>query len=173
MPQPSPRNLNLWKRGLGKVPESVWEETELETLVLADNGLTEVSESIGRLKKLRMLDLGHNRLAAVPDELGELPSLTDYLYLHDNRLTELPTSLGHLTRLRYLNIGESLFAKGGEDWSKWDDRITANLVKVQNEEGSWSGAHCITGRTFCTSAALLVLTLGGDNAPIASRLPRR
>jgi hypothetical protein len=47
MPQPSPRKLNLWKRGLGTVPESVWEDTELETLVLADNGLTEVSEGSG------------------------------------------------------------------------------------------------------------------------------
>jgi hypothetical protein len=44
MPQPTPRTLNLWKRGLGQVPDSVWDQAELETLVLADNGLTEVSE---------------------------------------------------------------------------------------------------------------------------------
>ena len=61
--------------------------------------------------------------------------------------------------LSYLNIGESLYAAGGEAWSKWDDRTTDNLVKVQNDDGSWSGSHCITGRTFCTSAALMVLTI--------------
>jgi hypothetical protein len=35
-------HLNLWKKRLGSVP--VWEQTELETLVLADNGLSDVSE---------------------------------------------------------------------------------------------------------------------------------
>ena len=59
------RHLNLWKQHLGIVPESVWAETNLETLVLADNDLTEVSEEIGRLTNLRMLDLGHNQLAAI------------------------------------------------------------------------------------------------------------
>jgi Leucine-rich repeat (LRR) protein len=72
MPQPSSRKLNLWKRRLGQVPESVWDQTELEALVLADNGLTEVSERIGQLKRLRMLDLGHNELTWVPEAIGEL-----------------------------------------------------------------------------------------------------
>ena len=49
----SSAHLNLWKQQLGAVPESIWERTDLETLVLADNGLTEVSGRIGRLKKLR------------------------------------------------------------------------------------------------------------------------
>ena len=35
--------------------------------------------------------------------------------------------------------------------------------KVQNEDGSWTGHHCITGRTFCTAAALLVMM--GDRTP--------
>jgi Leucine-rich repeat (LRR) protein len=100
-------NLNLWKKRLGCVPDSVWERTELETLVLADNDLKEISPKIGVLKKLQMLDLGHNLLSAVPETLGDLSGLTDFLYLHDNRLTALPAELGKLTRLRYLNIGEN------------------------------------------------------------------
>jgi len=84
VPNPSASHLNLWKKRLGRVPDSVWEQTELETLVLADNDLTEVSEQIGRLKKLRMLDLGHNQLTRVPDALADLDGLTDFLYLHDN-----------------------------------------------------------------------------------------
>ena len=47
-------HLNLWKQRLGRVPESVWEQT-------ADNDLSEVSGQIGLLKRLRMLDLGHNQ----------------------------------------------------------------------------------------------------------------
>src|SRR5690242_18039339 len=104
-----PRHLNLWKRRLGRVPESVWQQIELETLVLADNDLTEVSARIGRLKRLRMLDLGHNALRSVPESLGNLDALSGFLYLHDNQLTSLPPSLASLKRLRYLNIGENGF----------------------------------------------------------------
>ena len=51
----------------------------------------------------------------------------------------------------------SLLAKGGADWEKWSKSMTTNLYNIQNSDGTWSGQHCITGRTFCTSAALLVL----------------
>jgi len=66
--------------------------------------------------------------------------------------------------LSYLNIGESLFQKGGADWEKWDKSMTGNVNNVQNADGSWSGHHCITGRTFCTAAALNVLTI--DRSPL-------
>jgi hypothetical protein len=39
--------LNLWKQRLGRVLDSVWEQTELLTPVLADNALQEVSELVG------------------------------------------------------------------------------------------------------------------------------
>ncbi len=104
-------NLNLWKKRLGVVPESVWEQTALETLVLADNELTEISPRIGALKQLRILDLGHNLLSAVPETLGELSGLTDFFYLHDNRLTALPAGLGKLIGLQYLNISENPFGE--------------------------------------------------------------
>src|SRR5260370_32555232 len=100
MSQP-PAHLNLWKHHLGQVPESVWDDSDVETLVLADNDLHEVSASIGRLKRLRMLDLGHNSLRSVPDSLGEIENLSDFLYLHDNRLEFLPSSLASLNSLPY------------------------------------------------------------------------
>ena len=61
----SSSHLNLWKKRLRRVPDSVWERTELETLVLAENELSEVSEQIGRLQRLHGLDLGHNELTWV------------------------------------------------------------------------------------------------------------
>ncbi len=97
------------EKRLGRVPEWVWQRSELETLVLAENQLSELSCRIGHLKNLRMLDLGHNRLALVPDALADLDGLTDFLYLHDNQLTALPSSLARLTKLRYLNISENAF----------------------------------------------------------------
>jgi hypothetical protein len=65
--------------------------------------------------------------------------------------------------LSYLHISESLLSKGGKEWEDWDRKMTENLERVQNADGSWAGNHCITGRTFCTATALLVLM--ADRAP--------
>ncbi len=66
--------------------------------------------------------------------------------------------------LSYMNISETLFAQGGEAWEKWDRQVSETVSKVQNEDGSWSGHHCITGRTFCTASALL--TMMADRTPL-------
>ena len=66
--------------------------------------------------------------------------------------------------LSYMTIGESLVVKGGHEWETWDRSMADNLNRIQNNDGSWSGHHCITGRTFCTSTALLVLMT--DRTPI-------
>jgi len=71
-----------------------------------------------------------------------------------------------------MNIGESLVVKAGPEWEKWDKKITANLNRIQNKDGSWTGHHCITGRTFCTSAALLVLMTDRAPVPIAAKFRR-
>jgi hypothetical protein len=66
--------------------------------------------------------------------------------------------------LSFMNIGEALLMKGGDDFKKWDKVMTETIARVQDGDGSWSGHHCITGKTFCTSAALLVLMT--DRAPV-------
>ena len=71
--------------------------------------------------------------------------------------------------LSYMNISETLAQKGGAEWERWDARMAENLARIQNDDGSFSGHHCITGRTFCTSAALLVLTADRAPYPVASR----
>ncbi len=72
--------------------------------------------------------------------------------------------------LSYMNISETMLAKGGAEWEKWDKRMTENLNNIQNKDGSWTGHHCITGRTFCTAAALLVLMADRAPVPIAAKL---
>jgi hypothetical protein len=72
--------------------------------------------------------------------------------------------------LSYMLVSEALVAKGGAEWKKWDDAITKLIDGVQNQDGSWSGQHCITGRTFCTAAALLVLMADRTPVPVASKL---
>jgi hypothetical protein len=66
--------------------------------------------------------------------------------------------------LSYMMIAESIAAGGGDTWRRWDSSIPARLNQMQNGDGSWTGSHCIIGRTFCTSAALL--TLMADRAPV-------
>ncbi|MBM3493548.1 MAG: hypothetical protein FJX72_04380 [Armatimonadetes bacterium] len=75
--------------------------------------------------------------------------------------------------LSYNTIGESLVAKGGSEWVSWDQKITANLQRIQNNDGTWSGHHCITGRTFCTAAALLVLTVDRAAVTLGDAVKRR
>lgn len=72
--------------------------------------------------------------------------------------------------LSYMNISETLVVKGGPEWEKWDKRMAENLNNIQNKDGSWSGHHCITGRTFCTAAALLVLMADRAPVPIVAKL---
>ena len=75
--------------------------------------------------------------------------------------------------LSYLNIGETLVAKGGPEWEKWDRSMTQNLNRIQNKDGSWSGDHCITGRIFCTASALMVLMVDRTPVPIAAKLSEK
>jgi hypothetical protein len=71
--------------------------------------------------------------------------------------------------LSYMNISEALVVKGGQEWKDWDEAMSENLSRVQNPDGSWSGHHCITGKTFCTASALLVLTADRMTLPVAQR----
>ena len=71
--------------------------------------------------------------------------------------------------ISYMNIGEALRSEGGEAWTNWDAKMTKTLTEAQNADGSWSGQHCITGRTFCTASALMVLMT--DRAPVPVESP--
>jgi len=66
-------------------------------------------------------------------------------------------SIGGEEFFSYLNISDSLHRTGGPAWEKWDRDIKTKIVKLQNEDGTWAGQHCITGRVAVTSAAILTL----------------
>jgi hypothetical protein len=66
-------------------------------------------------------------------------------------------SIGGEEFFSYLNIGDSLHRAGGPEWTKWNGDMTAKVLKLQNEDGTWAGHHCITGRVAVTSAAILIL----------------
>ncbi len=66
--------------------------------------------------------------------------------------------------LSYMQISDTLLASKSKEWDSWDKKITSNLNHVQLSDGSWMGQHCITSRTFCTAAALMVLTADRQQA---------
>lgn len=67
--------------------------------------------------------------------------------------------------LSFMNLTESLHAQGGKEWSDWRPKMQKTICSTQNADGSWAGHHCITGRTFCTSAALLTLLVDKQDDP--------
>ena len=66
-------------------------------------------------------------------------------------------SMGGEEFVSYLNISDSLCRTGGKNWTDWNGKIKKRLVKLQNQDGTWAGHHCITGRVACTSTAVMTL----------------
>lgn len=77
--------------------------------------------------------------------------------LSDARFVTGFGSIGGEEFFSYLNISESLHRAGGPEWEKWNTDMKAKILKLQNEDGTWAGHHCITGRVAVTSAAILTL----------------
>ncbi len=73
-------------------------------------------------------------------------------------------SMGGEEFFSYLNISDSLRRTGGDDYNRWHAQITETILKLQNEDGTWAGQHCITGRVATTAAAILNL-MPDRNAP--------
>ncbi len=66
-------------------------------------------------------------------------------------------SMGGEEFVSYLNISDSLLRSGGKEWADWNGKIKDRLVKLQNQDGTWAGHHCITGRVACTAASVMTL----------------
>jgi hypothetical protein len=48
------------------------------------------------------------------------------------------------------------------EWQKWYDNISGRMIRIQNQDGSWNGHHCITSPVFCTATSVLILSVGND-----------
>ena len=66
-------------------------------------------------------------------------------------------SMGGEEFVSYLNISDSLLRAGGKEWADWNGKIKERLVKLQNQDGTWAGHHCITGRVACTASAVMTI----------------
>jgi len=64
--------------------------------------------------------------------------------------------------LSYLQTGESMIIGKDTSWQQWYDNISGRMLKIQNNDGSWNGHHCITSPVFCTATSLLILSINND-----------
>lgn len=64
--------------------------------------------------------------------------------------------------LSYLQTGESMIIGKDKSWKQWYDNMSGRLLKIQNNNGSWQGHHCITSPVFCTATCLLILSVNND-----------
>lgn len=64
--------------------------------------------------------------------------------------------------LSFLQTGESLIVAKDASWKEWYNSVSANLLNIQNKDGSWNGHHCITSPVFCTATCLLILSVNND-----------
>ncbi|HKE00829.1 MAG TPA: hypothetical protein VKE69_07465, partial [Planctomycetota bacterium] len=84
-------------------------------------------------------------LSAAKDKISDTQFLTGF------------GSMGGEEFVSYMNISDSLRRDPGAEWLGWNSKIKSHLAKLQNQDGTWAGHHCITGRVACTSAAVLTL----------------
>lgn len=64
---------------------------------------------------------------------------------------------------------QALHIERDANWRAFQPRIIDALVACQNQDGSWVGHHCITGRVFCTSCSILALLTPHRLLPMVER----
>jgi hypothetical protein len=129
-----------------------------------------VSAGVSLYKRAQELE----QLSRTPDDrkknAEQIKSIT--AQLADPRFVTGFGSVGGEEFFSYLNISDSLRRAGGPDWERWNRDMQAKILKMQNEDGTWAGHHCITGRVAVTSAAILMLVADREKVVLTSSAKR-
>jgi hypothetical protein len=133
---------------------------------LASAEVSAASAGVSLYKRAQELE----QLSRTPDDRkknGEqIKAIT--AQLADPRFVTGFGSIGGEEFFSYLNISDSLHRAGGPEWERWNRDMTAKILKMQNEDGTWAGHHCITGRVAVTSAAILMLVADREKVILTS-----
>lgn len=110
-PSPITKKLDLSGQNLTKIPDYVFNRTDLQELDVSSNNLTgAIQAEIRQLKNLQVLNASNNSMTGVPAEVGQLQKL-EILDLSNNQLTSLPYELGNLKNLKTLNISGNNYSE--------------------------------------------------------------
>lgn len=103
--------LDLSNRQLARVPNDVFNQTNLVELNISNNQLTgSLQAEIRHLQNLQVLKASNNQMTGVPAEIGQLLKL-EVLDLSNNQLTGLPNELGNLKNLKTFNISGNKYSE--------------------------------------------------------------
>jgi hypothetical protein len=78
------------------------------------------------------------------------------------------TQAGGEEYLAFFLVTECMLHGKEPEWQAWYPTVREKIMKRQNDDGSWTGHHCIVDRTFCTAAALLTLQSAHYSLPISN-----
>jgi len=96
-------SLDISRRNLTKLPDSIGLLTKLREIDASNNKLTSIPKQIGLLTNLKGLYLENNNLTSIPNQIGFCTNLED-LDLENNKLTSIPSYIDLLVNLEYLNL---------------------------------------------------------------------
>ena len=123
--------------------------------VSADSAGVPLYQSAQALEQLSRTDADRRKNAKAISAIGA--------NLASERFVDGFGSIGGEEFFSYLNISDGLKRTGGQAWTDWHAKITQKIVRLQNNDGTWAGHHCITGRVAVTAAAMLNLTVDRTN----------
>ena len=127
----------------------------------ADAEVSAVSAGVSLYKRAQELE---QLTRTEKDRKGNARQIADIkMQLSDPRFITGFGSIGGEEFFSYLNISDSLHRAGGPEWVRWNTDMKAKILKMQNEDGTWAGHHCITGRVAVTGAAILLLVADREN----------
>ena len=101
--------LHLGGNAIAAIPDSLAQLINLQTLVLDSNQIAAIPDSLAQLVNLHTLDLGGNAITAIPDSLGKLVNLQT-LALDSNQIAAIPDSLAQLVNLQTLGLRSNQIA---------------------------------------------------------------
>jgi hypothetical protein len=131
-------------------------------MIAADSAVVSASAGVSLYQGAQALEQLSRTEADRKKNAPQINAIKDKL--SDTRFVTGFGSMGGEEFFSYLNISDSLHRTGGAEWTKWNTDIKAKVLQLQNEDGTWAGHHCITGRVAVTSAA--ILTLLADRDPV-------
>ena len=132
----------------------------------ADAEVSAVSAGVSLYKRAQELE---QLTRTEKDRKGNARQIADIkMQLSDPRFITGFGSIGGEEFFSYLNISDSLHRAGGPEWVRWNTDMKAKILKMQNEDGTWAGHHCITGRVAVTGAAILMLVADRETVVLTS-----
>jgi tetratricopeptide (TPR) repeat protein len=123
------KSIQLNRVGLNKIPNEIFDLSNLERLELFGNNISEIPIEITQLNSLKYLYLSVNPISEIPDYVFELESLEELriadakisiipntigkakglkeVHLHENKITEIPLEIIQLKSLKHINLSHN------------------------------------------------------------------